>query len=192
MSGKLKFQSTLPRRKWQGWQTAPSLMILFQSTLPRRKWLSCQKNWYKNYTISIHTSAKEVTRPCNICKIFHCISIHTSAKEVTNICQKMKKTIIFQSTLPRRKWLRQEVYPLLSRIISIHTSAKEVTRTDTSIFPVCDISIHTSAKEVTTARASLVSKSLFQSTLPRRKWQQTCTIFPINIVSFYQILTHFD
>ena len=56
-------------------------------------------------TISIHTSAKEVTNQLIQRRMYYEISIHTSAKEVTAI----------------------EVIPLTKLVISIHTSAKEVT-----------------------------------------------------------------
>ena len=55
--------------------------------------------------ISIHTSAKEVTRPNGVCSQSMIISIHTSAKEVT-------------ITIGAGAWYAT---------ISIHTSAKEVT-----------------------------------------------------------------
>ena len=58
--------------------------------------------------------------------------------------------MIFQSTLPRRKWP------------PAHLHNK----------PGWKISIHTSAKEVTTVRQSESASGIFQSTLPRRKWRR--------------------
>ena len=78
-------------------------------------------------TISIHTSAKEVTAIEVIPLTKLVISIHTSAKEVTGICT-----------------------PVVSPpTISIHTSAKEVTTMTSFKDWTGGISIHTSAKEVT-------------------------------------------
>ena len=79
-------------------------------------------------SISIHTSAREVTDNCKANYLDSKISIHTSAREVT--------------------------YALLSQSqhlpISIHTSAREVTFAlrDTFGYDI-PISIHTSAREVT-------------------------------------------
>ena len=164
--------------------------------------------------ISIHTSAKEVTDGVWGWAYGGAISIHTSAKEVTWNHLLFYLILRFQSTLPRRKWPLHFYFLEHSSPISIHTSAKEVTWLTSyfsSILPdfnphfregsdnylpelsVCfAISIHTSAKEVTKHGLWDLMFQWFQSTLPRRKWQQTCTIFPINIVSFYQILTLFD
>ena len=73
------------------------------------------------------TSAREVTAGKVKIPVRDTISIHTSAREVTMCCNGIRWYKWFQSTLPQGKW------PLVTRIngfslqISIHTSAREVT-----------------------------------------------------------------
>jgi len=146
-------------------------ILAFQSTLPRRKWLrrhtwlfDDRKNFNPHFRegsdilvphlfplqkISIHTSAKEVTKLYELLRRAEKISIHTSAKEVTCIGTQAGQHVfisihtsakevtgnnppsfdelLFQSTLPRRKWLNEAKSATKEATISIHTSAKEVT-----------------------------------------------------------------
>ena len=99
-------------------------------------------------TISIHTSAREVTIWGKGCSDESDISIHTSAREVTdvNYCYRDFPTI------------------------SIHTSAREVTERDIVDMVADIISIHTSAREVTEVFLSKMIITKFQSTLPQGKW----------------------
>ena len=143
----------------------------FQSTLPQGKWLKRKEQLKLSKSISIHTSAREVTEDMKGFVDFLKISIHTSAREVTLL-----------------------LVVLLHRLgISIHTSAREVTEIITSVellqglfqstLPqgkwrnrrskqnrVTEISIHTSAREVTLAIWFAQMCMTFQSTLPQGKW----------------------
>ena len=107
------FQSTLPQGKWLPKQYQMRLIAQsFQSTLPQGKWPKQMLVYRARYGISIHTSAREVTRCFRERNRWHRISIHTSAREVTNFH--------YDNTM---------IPP-----ISIHTSAREVTLYH-SIFP---------------------------------------------------------
>ena len=77
-----EFQSTLPQGKWQWQQSWRSTSVPFQSTLPQGKW-------------QIFDFLSQIVKY---------ISIHTSAREVTRypIQSSLKRT--FQSTLPQGKW----------------------------------------------------------------------------------------
>ena len=122
--------------------------------------------------ISIHTSAREVTKVQEVIFDYLKISIHTSAREVTK-----------QPDVRRHR-----------DGISIHTSAREVTQPVILRRVFCRISIHTSAREVTKKEMKtwkLVSdfnphfrkgsdswnsgstgyQFWFQSTLPQGKWR---------------------
>ena len=123
-------------------------------------------------SISIHTSAREVTAEVFPNGRHGRISIHTSAREVTE-SQKLylNKISRFQSTLPQGKWLYNHIVRIKIHIfqstlpqgkwrnadgrlssllpISIHTSAREVTVFILLFFGFSIISIHTSAREVT-------------------------------------------
>ena len=81
------------------------------------------------------------------------ISIHTPAKGVT---------------------VDDEMYAK-AKEISIHTPAKGVTSTCSCLTDTGPISIHTPAKGVTFHVIQYVAQKLFQSTLPRREWQQVWT-----------------
>mgnify|MGYP003090731426 CR=1 FL=1 len=78
----LGFQSTLPRRKWLAYKTIFSNFWLFQSTLPRRKWRSwlCFMWWLHNFNPHFREGSDKKRRKFDEQNI---ISIHTSAKEVT-------------------------------------------------------------------------------------------------------------
>ena len=77
----------------------------FQSTLPQGKWRCDRILWQSRICISIHTSAREVTRLAVRDIATMTISIHTSAREVTAL-RKMygSNCVWFQSTLPQGKW----------------------------------------------------------------------------------------
>ena len=77
------FQSTLPQGKWLNAAFAVSPPAAFQSTLPQGKWQIFDFLSQIVKYISIHTSAREVTRKMNKETLNRAISIHTSAREVT-------------------------------------------------------------------------------------------------------------
>ena len=63
-------------------------LYLFQSTLPQGKWHHAGNYHVSEYPISIHTSAREVTKISYSYVTIFMISIHTSAREVTAIFHK--------------------------------------------------------------------------------------------------------
>ena len=86
--------SPYPRSQWQ-----------FQSTLPRRKWRSQGTRLQSTGSISIHTSAKEVTKRIEILQR-DLFDFNPHFREGSDICKEVtpEKKSKFQSTLPRRKW----------------------------------------------------------------------------------------
>ncbi len=77
----------------------------FQSTLPQGKWLKSGWMPQTSTSISIHTSAREVTDPIGYSPRSDRISIHTSAREVTGFGWfGFAERDRFQSTLPQGKW----------------------------------------------------------------------------------------
>ena len=77
--------------------------------------------------ISIHTSAREVTTLALIAEVSDKISIHTSAREVTEcLCYIGYKVNISIHTSAREVTISWH-FPSLIQQISIHTSAREVT-----------------------------------------------------------------
>ena len=122
-----EFQSTLPQGKWRRTVQNGGAACQFQSTLPQGKWQILLLYPLIYYQISIHTSAREVTKlqfgltqqniisihtsAREVTVISFCISqstfisIHTSAREVTLISFRIPSAFGFQSTLPQGKWL---------------------------------------------------------------------------------------
>ena len=141
--------------------------------------------------ISIHTSAREVTKWWRGFHYGTGISIHTSAREVTRVlliapCKKGNFNPHFRKgsdrTKPRNRRYRYNFNPhfrkgsdssssLISLLIdiSIHTSAREVTTLWQKLVLHLVISIHTSAREVTVYAIYNISFCKFQSTLPQGK-----------------------
>ena len=133
------------QRQKRGFQAA------FQSTLPQGKWRKRRWQWWWDKKISIHTSAREVTRRSFGSSFF------------------VRR---FQSTLPQGKWRCDRILWQSRICISIHTSAREVTRLAVRDIATMTISIHTSAREVTALRKMYGSNCVwFQSTLPQGKWR---------------------
>ena len=113
---------------------------------------------------------------------------------MTHRCVSACRFVLFQSTLPRREWLRANDDVIIIKIISINTPTKGVTH---SGFRYCGLHIyfnqhsHEGSDNITLCwnfftftfqstlprrewRAASLSISwtdLFQSTLPRREWQ---------------------
>ena len=166
----------------------------FQSTLPQGKWLKRKEQLKLSKSISIHTSAREVTEDMKGFVDFLKISIHTSAREVTQPwCGWFGKGINFNPHFRKGSDWNYHKCRITTRVISIHTSAREVTKqkkqtkqsyrnfnphfrkgSDSSNLiraDVYDISIHTSAREVTGyGSGKSYHVALFQSTLPQGKW----------------------
>ena len=115
------FQSTLPRREWHIRVYVSELGELFQSTLPRREWLIGYIAMAENEYISIHTPAKGVTKVRRNRNPCYAISIHTPAKGVTYLNIVNTDKTEFQSTLPRREWLRTVSYVHVSAYFNPHS-----------------------------------------------------------------------
>ena len=98
------FQSTLPQGKWRGQDGYAGSFGKFQSTLPQGKWRNINLCKCSRWGISIHTSAREVTR-----------SLETRTGR-TNFNPHFRKgsDLYFE-------------YVIVIMQISIHTSAREVT-----------------------------------------------------------------
>ena len=99
-----RFQSTLPQGKWRGQDGYAGSFGKFQSTLPQGKWRNINLCKCSRWGISIHTSAREVTR-----------SLETRTGR-TNFNPHFRKgsDLYFE-------------YVIVIMQISIHTSAREVT-----------------------------------------------------------------
>ena len=124
------------------------------------------------FTVSIHTSAREVTYNPQYCFFLFCfnphfrkgsdkttlayqmcaqhVSIHTSAREVTS----MLRCVVQQQSVSIHTSAREvTVFDWLDKCfeyVSIHTSAREVTYLTFIIYNIyAFVSIHTSAREVT-------------------------------------------
>ena len=167
-----EFQSTLPQGKWRPYEyirsgTDANFNPHFRkgSDYPVRNIPASPDNFNPHF----RKGSDAVILHLHVCPT---ISIHTSAREVTSVQQGLRYHIQqFQSTLPQGKWLisfpsfpmiyifqstlpqgKWQIFDFLSQIvkyISIHTSAREVTR-----YPI---------------QSSL--KRTFQSTLPQGKWR---------------------
>ena len=79
---KVKFQSTLPQGKWRHNYTVIYAIFIFQSTLPQGKWLTDFGKVVTLIDFNPHFR-KGSDRLHNYKRTCYCISIHTSAREVT-------------------------------------------------------------------------------------------------------------
>ena len=131
------FQSTHPRRVWQAYSVFDFSTDTFQSTHPRRVWLSIPLHPQTWILVSIHTPTQGVTGWENP---FECpnrrFNPHTHAGcDFVSPCNWMS-VFEFQSTHPRRVWLRIPDISL-SWCVSIHTPTQGVT------IPVCPVGLRT-------------------------------------------------
>ena len=174
----LWFQSTLPRRKRLSFHWSSNYWPSFQSTLPRRKRQNpssaCLRHWY-----DFNPRFREGSDSNTVIKtdLGVTISIHASAKEATESNYSAALPVLFQSTLPRRKRPCLRSWPAASGNFNprFREGSDDFVRF-AEIFKT--ISIHASAKEATQSAVAVVELlNRFQSTLPRRKRQQICTIF---------------
>ena len=164
-----QFQSTHPRRVWpfctfamcseyvsihtptQGVTAATifcSEFNKFQSTHPRRVWLQDHRENWQYKAVSIHTPTQGVTG-CNGYAVYdYIVSIHTPTQGVTRDILMMLITKMFQSTHPRRVWLRRSSNSIASKSFNPHThagcdSVARIERAERSV------SIHTPTQGVT-------------------------------------------
>ena len=124
------FQSTLPQGKWRGQDGYAGSFGKFQSTLPQGKWRNINLCKCSRWGISIHTSAREVTRsletrtgrtnfnphfrkgsdsPAAVFAVFTGYFNPHFRKGSDLTRQSISWFIsIFQSTLPQGKWRREQ------------------------------------------------------------------------------------
>ena len=132
-----------PAHVWQ------PLSTQFQSTLPQGKWLNRWRLRHPELSISIHTSAREVT---------------------WMDCSMATMSSIFQSTLPQGKWLFMLKTGTEIKQISIHTSAREVTVIGTLIVTSQKFQSTLPQGKWLLRGDGWVFERTFQSTLPQGKW----------------------
>ena len=103
-----------------------------------------------SYRVSIHTSAREVTKDA-LFGFEKVLSFNPHFRKGSDASAKStaSSAMEFQSTLPQGKWLGD----LIGVVIATY------------------VSIHTSAREVTAAKSTHADCCVFQSTLPQGKWQ---------------------
>ncbi len=157
----IQFQSTHPRRVWQGWVELLSTRERFQSTHPRRVWRTMFSCKNRLPDVSIHTPTKGVTRSDVLSSYRGKVSIHTPTKGVTKRNEIQTQKDVFQSTHPRRVW--HGFGCNLQRYIAV--------------------SIHTPTKGVTNISEFIKHKDMFQSTHPRRVWPWL-TCYSVSLMSF--------
>ena len=152
-------------------------------------------------TVSIHTSAREVTiRQTVISCLPASFNPHFRKGSDTDEALDRLDQILFQSTLPQGKWPDYRYKTSIVTGVSIHTSTREVTddlrlyerliqvSIHTSAREVIPrhyrepwhyrVSIHTSAREVTDYAVKAAMCDGFQSTLPQGKWLLRAGPFP--------------
>ena len=187
------FQSTHPRRVWQKRKQGRFASAQFQSTHPRRVWPVYGSLRSIVMRVSIHTPTKGVTIWRLWYDISHwCFNPHThegcDSISTTTRCDirsfnphthegcdskwihNQPDSSKFQSTHPRRVWLRLlSFYPLVWKV-SIHTPTKGVTIDAQLVSGSAPVSIHTPTKGVTKMFIWIDLRNMFQSTHPRRVW----------------------
>ena len=125
----------------------PAQASQFQSTHPRRVWPFCTFAMCSEY-VSIHTPTQGVTIPCPVWRGCIIVSIHTPTQGVTTILSIMPRLILFQSTHPRRVWLKGGLEHERELRFNPHTHAG----CDISVLPwytSINVSIHTPTQGVT-------------------------------------------
>ena len=111
---------------------ANALDEVFQSTLPQGKWPGAWRHG-RAERISIHTSAREVTKDSAIStEEFKFQSTLPQGKWRYDM-DELESQLLFQSTLPQGKWHNHPSGHLEPSKISIHTSAREVTYPDRNV-----------------------------------------------------------
>ena len=81
----------------------PAQASQFQSTHPRRVWLIYHFLHFRTECFNPHTHAG-CDAHCLSEKIYNAVSIHTPTQGVTFIIDRSNRSILFQSTHPRRVW----------------------------------------------------------------------------------------
>ena len=165
----LKFQSTHPRRVWLRCLNTNAVgMACFNPHTHAGCDLNCTGVLLYHYCFNPHTHAG-----CDVKQlkwvIYGKVSIHTPTQGVTKASPVKVKINMFQSTHPRRVWLKKRVI-LVSAYVSIHTPTQGVTSSDILLPFKPQVSIHTPTQGVTMTIWKRRSMKTFQSTHPRRVW----------------------
>ena len=151
----------------------------FQSTLPQGKWR--KSFWTKLCNLSYFNPHFRKGSDFSAFSIVFCssISIHTSAREVTDILIRPPPCLKFQSTLPQGKWRRFLTASSTSFWISIHTSAREVTHQHQASHLLGRFQSTLPQGKWLPDYAEEQGNSSFQSTLPQGKWRDINNILCI-------------
>ena len=189
----LRFQSTHPRRVWQSGQRREDSSFTFQSTHPRRVWqhkgyeyqwrmlvsihtptkgvTNSHKDKLSVKRVSIHTPTKGVTSSPRTCHLGLRVSIHTPTKGVTHLSRLIIAYVLFQSTHPRRVWLKFRVnWKAVRWFQSTHPRRVWHQFFRLSAFPPWFQSTH--PRRVWQDIRTIIKHSIeFQSTHPRRVWR---------------------
>ena len=121
------------------------------------------------FRVSIHTPTQGVTSFTAVTLQVGEVSIHTPTQGVTKLRLLCFGSSWFQSTHPRRVWLRSpDRISSPSKFQSTHP--RRVWRTATWYLLFSRVSIHTPTQGVTPGRSIKSSMCRFQSTHPRRVW----------------------
>ena len=117
-----QFQSTHPRRVWLFIIKTGIEYEKFQSTHPRRVWPRRTACCFWKKCFNPHTHAG-----CDVCEwrcfVYACVSIHTPTQGVTFLSGTERYSSGFQSTHPRRVWLRLILVRLQLLSFNPHTHA---------------------------------------------------------------------
>ena len=202
-----RFQSTPPRRWWPDTTRISGQFCIFQSTPPRRWWRWGTYYYQVWFTFQSTPPRRWWQLFAQIINMFHVFQ-STPPRRWWPLATKMwAQTTTFQSTPPRRWWLFPRLLSRIQHIISIHTTTQVVTFLlgfyywfilyfnphhhaggDIEINWInmsAKISIHTTTQVVTAWPWGQPSRALrFQSTPPRRWWQQIYTTIHTYIRQF--------
>ena len=136
----------------------------FQSTLPQGKWR--KSFWTKLCNLSYFNPHFRKGSDFSAFSIVFCssISIHTSAREVTDILIRPQPCHKFQYTLPQGKW--RILCWWCFCLINFNPHFRKGSDCGVMLLPIVFmISIHTSAREVTMSSPALLHNPGFQNTL---------------------------
>ena len=194
------FQSTLPQGKWRGQDGYAGSFGKFQSTLPQGKWRNINLCKCSRWGISIHTSAREVTRSLETRTgrtnfnphfrkgsdlyfeyviVIMQISIHTSAREVTVFTERsVTDEIDFNPHFRKGSDSPAAVFAVFTGYFNPHfRKGSDLTRQSISWFISIFQSTLPQGKWRREQKVWWIANQ-FQSTLPQGKWQKTVLFLP--------------
>ena len=191
----MRFQSTHPRRVWQGTKRISESLGSFNPHTHE----GCDKSTYiarsrpRSFNPHTHEGCDlhapwNRLSPCSFnphthegCDITKFISLrkrksfnpHTHEGCDFHNVHLVKPQYRFQSTHPRRVWLSHRHMFTAQVGVSIHTPTKGVTYNNDFKGLTESVSIHTPTKGVTANSLKVSPKIMFQSTHPRRVWRSS-------------------